>query len=50
MIPAKRGAGLGLFDAAPAALNSATVFLERLDDLVAANEKAITSTLANVEN
>lgn len=50
VIPAKRGAGLGLFDAAPAALNSATVFLERLDDLVAANEKAITSTLANVEN
>jgi phospholipid/cholesterol/gamma-HCH transport system substrate-binding protein len=48
-IEADRGAGQGLFDAAPAALNNANVFIERLDDLVAANEKAITSTLSNVE-
>ncbi len=48
-IPADRGAGQGLFDAAPAALNNANVLLKRLDDLVAANEKAITKTLENVE-
>jgi phospholipid/cholesterol/gamma-HCH transport system substrate-binding protein len=48
-IPADRGAGQGLFDAAPAALNSANVFIRRLDDLVAANEKAITATLTNVD-
>jgi phospholipid/cholesterol/gamma-HCH transport system substrate-binding protein len=48
-IPAKRGAGQGLFDAAPAALNNASAFIERLDDLVAANEKAITTALANIE-
>lgn len=43
------GAGGGLFDAAPAALNSANEFIQRLDDLVAANEKAITDTLASVD-
>jgi phospholipid/cholesterol/gamma-HCH transport system substrate-binding protein len=48
-IQADRGAGQGLFDAAPAALNNANAFIERLDDLVAANEKSITSTLTNVE-
>ena len=48
-IQADRGAAQGLFDAAPAALNSANVFIKRLDDLVAANEKAITTTLTNVE-
>ncbi len=41
--------GGGLFDAAPAALNSATAFIQRLDDLVAANEEAINSTMSNVD-
>jgi phospholipid/cholesterol/gamma-HCH transport system substrate-binding protein len=48
-IQADRGAGQGLFDAAPAALNNANAFIERLDDLVAENQKAITTTLTNVE-
>ncbi|ODS01491.1 hypothetical protein AUC69_06455 [Methyloceanibacter superfactus] len=48
-IQADRGAGQGLFDAAPAALNNANVFIKRLDDLVAANEKAITTTLGNLQ-
>ena len=48
-IEAVRGAGGGLFDAAPAALNTATEFIQRLDDLVAANEKAITDTLTSVD-
>jgi len=47
-IQAARGGG-GLFDAAPAALNSATAFIQRLDDLVAANEDAINSTMSNVD-
>ncbi len=47
-IRAIKGGG-GLFDAAPAALNSATEFIQRLDDLVAANEKAITDTLTSVD-
>jgi phospholipid/cholesterol/gamma-HCH transport system substrate-binding protein len=48
-IQAARGGGGGLFDAAPAALNSANAFIQRLDDLVAANEAAITSTMTNVD-
>jgi phospholipid/cholesterol/gamma-HCH transport system substrate-binding protein len=48
-IQATRGTGGGLFDAAPAALNSATAFIQRLDDLVAANEDAINSTITNVD-
>jgi phospholipid/cholesterol/gamma-HCH transport system substrate-binding protein len=48
-IQADRGAGQGLFDAAPAALNNANIFIQRLDDLVAKNEKAISTTLANVQ-
>lgn len=48
-IAAARGAGQGLFDAAPEALNNANVFIERLNDLVAANEEAITTTLNNVD-
>lgn len=43
------GGGGGLFDAAPAALNSANAFIQRLDDLVAANEQAITDTLTSVD-
>ncbi|MEZ5829460.1 MAG: MlaD family protein [Hyphomicrobiales bacterium] len=49
VIEADRSSGQGLFDAAPAALNNANVLIERLDDLVAKNEKAITTTLTNVE-
>lgn len=48
-IQAARGATGGLFDAAPAALDSANAFLRRLDDLVAANEEAINSTMTNVD-
>lgn len=39
----------GLFDAAPAALDSANALLQRLDDLVAANEAAVSNTLKNVD-
>lgn len=46
-ITAKRG-GQGIFDAAPAALNNANAFIERLDALVAVNEKSITTTLTNI--
>jgi phospholipid/cholesterol/gamma-HCH transport system substrate-binding protein len=48
-IQAARGATGGLFDAAPAALDSANAFLRRLDELVAANEQAINSTMTNVD-
>jgi phospholipid/cholesterol/gamma-HCH transport system substrate-binding protein len=48
-IQAARVAGGGLFDAAPAALNSANAFIQRLDDLVAKNEQAINSTMTNVD-
>ena len=47
-ISAKRGSGQSLFDAAPAALNNANAFIERLDELVAVNEEAITTTLTNI--
>ncbi len=43
------GGGGGLFDAAPAALNSANAFIQRLDNLVAANEQAINDTLTSVD-
>jgi phospholipid/cholesterol/gamma-HCH transport system substrate-binding protein len=48
-IQAARGGGGGLFDAAPAALNSATAFIQHLDDLVTANEDAVNSTMSNVD-
>ena len=48
-INADRGGGQGLFDAAPAVMNNANVLLKRLDDVVAANEKSIRTTMANVE-
>jgi phospholipid/cholesterol/gamma-HCH transport system substrate-binding protein len=41
--------GGGLFDAAPAALNSANAFIRRLDDLVAKNEDSVNSTMTNVD-
>jgi phospholipid/cholesterol/gamma-HCH transport system substrate-binding protein len=48
MIEAGVGGG-GLFDAAPAALNSANAFIRRLDDLVAKNEDSVNSTMTNVD-
>ena len=42
-------AGAGIFDAAPAALNTANAFIKRLDALIAANEQQITHTMKNVE-
>jgi phospholipid/cholesterol/gamma-HCH transport system substrate-binding protein len=47
-IKAAPGATGGLFDAAPAALESANAFIQRLNDLVAANEAAVNSTMTNV--
>jgi len=43
-----RGGGGGLFDAAPAALNSANAFIQHLDDVVAKNEEAINNTMTNM--
>jgi phospholipid/cholesterol/gamma-HCH transport system substrate-binding protein len=48
-INADRGGGQGLFDAAPAVMNNANALLQRLNDVVAENEKAINTTLTNVE-
>lgn len=48
IIKADRTSG-GLFDAAPAALDSANALLQRLNDLVAANEEAVSNTLNNVD-
>jgi phospholipid/cholesterol/gamma-HCH transport system substrate-binding protein len=50
VIAADRGGGQGLFDAAPAVMNSANALLLRLNDLVAENQESIHKTLTNVEN
>jgi phospholipid/cholesterol/gamma-HCH transport system substrate-binding protein len=50
VIPADRGGGQGLFDAAPAVMNNANALLQRLNDLVAENQESIHKTLTNVEN
>jgi phospholipid/cholesterol/gamma-HCH transport system substrate-binding protein len=50
LIPADRGGGQGLFDAAPAVMNNANALLQRLNDLVAENQESIHKTLTNVEN
>ncbi|WP_108680980.1 MlaD family protein [Methyloceanibacter sp. wino2] len=42
-------AGAGIFDAAPAALNTANAFIKRLDALIAANEQEINNTMKNVD-
>ena len=47
-IQAARGGSGGLFDAAPAALNSANAFIQHLDDVVAKNEEAINNTMTNM--
>ena len=49
IIKAERGGG-GLFDAAPAALDSANAFIRRLDELVAANEEGVSDTVNNVDD
>jgi phospholipid/cholesterol/gamma-HCH transport system substrate-binding protein len=49
VIPADRGGGQGLFDAAPAVMNNANALLLRLNDLVAENQDSIHKTLTNVE-
>jgi phospholipid/cholesterol/gamma-HCH transport system substrate-binding protein len=49
VIQADPGSGQGLFDAAPAALNNANILISRLNDLVAANQSSLTSTVTNVE-
>jgi phospholipid/cholesterol/gamma-HCH transport system substrate-binding protein len=48
-INADRGGGQGLFDAAPAVMNNANALLQRLNDVVAENQKSINTTLTNVE-
>lgn len=50
VIPADRGGGQGLFDAAPAVMNNANALLLRLNDLVAENQDSIHRTLTNVES
>ncbi|MGB3021871.1 MAG: MlaD family protein [Methyloceanibacter sp.] len=50
LIPADRGGGQGLFDAAPAVMNNANALLLRLNDLVAENQDSIHRTLTNVES
>lgn len=49
VIPADRGGGQGLLDAAPAVMNNANALLLRLNDLVAENQDSIHKTLTNVE-
>ena len=49
VIPADRGGGQGLFDAAPAVMNNANALLLRLNDLVAKTRISIHKTLTNVE-
>lgn len=48
-IQAQPIAGAGIFDAAPAALNTANAFIKRLDALIAANEQEISDTMKNVD-
>lgn len=49
LIKAQISGGGGIFDAAPAALNTANAFIKRLDRLLAENEKAMTNTIQNVD-
>ncbi|MGD9501076.1 MAG: MlaD family protein [Methyloceanibacter sp.] len=48
-IRADPGAGQGVFEAGSAALNNANVFISKLNALLDQNEKAINTTMANVE-
>ena len=49
VIPADPGSGQGVFEAGSAALNNANVFISKLNGLLDQNEKAITTTMTNVE-
>jgi phospholipid/cholesterol/gamma-HCH transport system substrate-binding protein len=48
-IQADPGSGHGVFEAGSAALNNANVFISKLNGLLDQNEKAITTTMTNVE-
>ena len=48
-IQADLGSGQGVFEAGSAALNNANVFISKLNGLLDQNEKAITTTMTNVE-
>ena len=49
VIQADSGAGQGAFEAGSAALNSANVFMSKLNALLDQNEKSINTTMTNVE-
>lgn len=49
VIPADKGGGQGLFDAAPAVMNNANALLLRLNDVVAENQDSIHKSLSNIE-
>jgi phospholipid/cholesterol/gamma-HCH transport system substrate-binding protein len=49
VIQADPGSGQGVFEAGSAALNNANVFISKLNGLLDQNEKAITTTMTNVE-
>ena len=49
LIRADAGAGQGVFEAGSAALNNANVFISKLNALLDQNEKAINTTMTNVE-
>ena len=49
VIRADAGAGQGVFEAGSAALNNANVFITKLNALLDQNEKAINTTMTNVE-
>jgi phospholipid/cholesterol/gamma-HCH transport system substrate-binding protein len=49
IIQADPGSGQGVFEAGSAALNNANVFISKLNGLLDQNEKAITTTMTNVE-
>ncbi len=50
VIAAAPGSGGSLFEAAPAVLNNANTVLQRIDELVANNEKLVRDTLKNIES
>jgi phospholipid/cholesterol/gamma-HCH transport system substrate-binding protein len=49
VIRADAGSGQGVFEAGSAALNNANVFISKLNALLDENEKAISTTMTNVE-
>ena len=49
VIQADAGSGQGVFEAGSAALNNANVFISKLNALLDENEKAINTTMTNVE-